>query len=198
MIQKYLPQTKPHFRDGSHPDDWWFDSTFNGTSVLGYGDSLKLVDAEKRIISDGKPVTTSNMVAELPFGFWVELLNKEYEQSIIVPALQTTMKTLRKTRQDQGWLRDNFGRLRDLRNRASHHRPIFHRTDLTELNQVAWSVSRELQGFFVSPLRPICRFKSVFELDKEAEITSLREQIRTGFYEPHRKVTAADQEHPAK
>ena len=187
MVKQYLPTVRPHFPGGEHPDDWWFDAEFEGKPFLKYEDKIKVDDVVRQLEKAGKRVTTARVVAELSFAFWVELLNSGYTEPIVVPALKTTLRGLPDEKKRQGWLRDNFGKLRDLRNRISHHEPIFERHDLDQLRRLAWLTSAEIQRYFVYPLHPMCRFVEVAGTDLKDETNKLKARIDRDFFQPNRK-----------
>lgn len=100
--------------------------------------------------------------------------------------LQTTMKRLPNSKKSQGWLRGHFEDLRLLRNRVTHHEPIFDRDDLAELHSVGWQTAWELEPFFCSVLRPACRFSLVTVGKLGVEREELKAQIRSEIYEKYR------------
>ncbi len=205
MVKHYVTQAKPHFpagslpddwwyphfQDGSRPDDWWFESEFEGQRFLKLQDLGKVKDVVAQLEKASKKVTTPRVVADLSFGFWVELLNSNYTESIVVPTLLTTMKNLPADKKTQGWLRDNFGKLRDLRNRVGHHEPIFQRNDLRDLRKMAWNTANEIQQFFVYPIHPMCRFKEVAAADLKAQAGALKGRLEKDWYEPYKKKEEA-------
>lgn len=72
----------------------------------------------------GTDPCTDDIVAELPFGFWVSLLSRRYDRHLWVPALYKAFPGYRGTRES---LRDNFETMRLFRNRIMHHEPVHHR-----------------------------------------------------------------------
>lgn len=72
-----------------------------------------------------KEVTTGRLIAELSFGFWTGLLSREYEQ-ILWPRLTKRVFANAPTREQyRKHLFHRFRRIRDMRNRAFHHEPIW-------------------------------------------------------------------------
>lgn len=67
---------------------------------------------------------TSHIVAELPFGFWLALLNKEYHQTLWIPFLHKSFPKAKRTRSD---IHSHLDHIRIFRNRIAHHEPIFAR-----------------------------------------------------------------------
>lgn len=106
-----------YFPDGTLAEsDWWLSHEVHGKRILVDRDWEKVVDAYNKVPKNGQPVTP-RVVAELSFGFWVELLNPIYDQTIVIPMLGTTMRKVQaknRSNRNRGWLRLWFGRFRDL------------------------------------------------------------------------------------
>jgi len=160
MVEQYLSTSLPHHPDGSFPDEWWFDATTKLGALLDGRDYKKVEDAKAKL--KGRPVTTPQVVAELNFGFWVDLLNPEYERTVVRPMLGTTMRRLKTGNRTQGWLRQHFAELRDLRNRVMHHEAIYEMTDLQHLNHLAWQVCKEVDPYMTNLLYRADRFDRVW------------------------------------
>lgn len=64
-----------------------------------------------------------DVVAQLPFGFWVSLLSGTYHQSLWIPALHRAFQRRPVRRQ----LRSDFDHVLKLRNRIMHFEPIHYR-----------------------------------------------------------------------
>ena len=78
-------------------------------------------------------MTPGRLVSVLGFGFWVSLCKRPYEQGRMAgPGLWPKLATkgfphLAKTRQTRSQIFHALDPLRDLRNRASHHEPVWDR-----------------------------------------------------------------------
>ena len=76
-----------------------------------------------------RPITQDRMVQEMSFGFWVSLLNSEYETlfhklgSRVFPGLPKSSRT-------RSVVSNRFNMIRQLRNRIFHFRRIWNRPDL--------------------------------------------------------------------
>ncbi|WP_282686763.1 MULTISPECIES: Abi family protein [unclassified Streptomyces] len=83
-------------------------------------------DAEAQLRRRGKGSAACDVVATLPFGFWVSLLSRggrgNYDMKYWNPALRHCFKGVR--RQD---LHDRLEVMRTLRNRIAHHERVSHR-----------------------------------------------------------------------
>lgn len=65
-----------------------------------------------------------DVVANLPFGFWVALISSDYDRYLWVPALHRAFPYYHGRRKT---LHDNFDAMRRFRNRIMHHEPVHHR-----------------------------------------------------------------------
>src|SRR5918999_99239 len=72
----------------------------------------------------GRVPGSDDIVAELPFGFWVSLLSRYYDRFLWVPALHRAFRDCPETRRA---LHDGLLSLVLLRNRIMHHEPVHHR-----------------------------------------------------------------------
>jgi len=188
MCLKYPPSQKASFPNGAPADgQWWFDAATTGGSLLQARDYLRVKEAFDKAAKTGS-VSTPRVVAELPFGFWVELLNSSYDEKLVVPLLGSTMKKVQRDNprnRTHGWLRSTFGQIRDLRNRVSHHEPIIARKDLDFTWEIAWLISSQTYPVATSVLKKSCRYRLVksaqwHDQEKEirAEVNDLFERFR--------------------
>lgn len=81
-------------------------------------------DAKDNIKRNNGTIDTPHIVAELSFGFWVSLLNKQYHQTLWIPALGKAFPHAHRKRTD---IHDELNHVRLLRNRIAHHEPVFNR-----------------------------------------------------------------------
>lgn len=161
MIQTYLPFAGARFPDGQPADDeWWFDVEVRGESLLNEKDWERVTEAYNNLPKNGKPITP-RVIAELPFDFWVRLLASSYDEKLVVPMLQTTMKDVQKSNtsnRTHKWLKDRFGEIKDVRNRVFHHEPVYHLSDLQFIKDMSWQLSKEVSPWFHMTTYPACRF----------------------------------------
>lgn len=71
----------------------------------------------------GKPVTAGDVIANLSFGFWRELLKSRYDRHIWNKQLVTAFPHLPANKNNQD-IYDRINKIIKLRNRISHHEPI--------------------------------------------------------------------------
>lgn len=98
----------------------------------------KQVDsAIKDIAQMGKQITPNRVISGLTFGFWTQLLNRYYEnpkgghKTLLWPHLTRTVFPYAPAHFERKEICDQFYRIKDLRNRLSHHEAIwkFHYDD---------------------------------------------------------------------
>ncbi|AXU00198.1 Abi family protein (plasmid) [Klebsiella pneumoniae] len=95
-----------------------------------------LIDqARDTIVAEGKTITPARVIAGLSFGFWTTLLGTKYEdsksQSLLWPTLENVVFPHRPVGHNMSDIRQAFHRIRELRNRLSHHEALwkFHYDD---------------------------------------------------------------------
>ena len=91
--------------------------------------------AAQRLGRRGKPCEAGRLVAELSFGFWTALFDVRYEQDrVLWPRLfgQKIFAHAPRQQRSRKALSPLLNRVRHLRNRAFHHEPIWHWSDLTD------------------------------------------------------------------
>lgn len=99
--------------------DWWKSAPLQNRHLA----KVRGAEAEARK-RKGTKTSADDVVAELPFGFWVSLLSRAYDRDFWVPALHRAFPRYRGNRRT---LHDEFEAMLLLRNRISHHEPIQHR-----------------------------------------------------------------------
>ncbi len=138
-IDGQMSQRQTRLRRESH---WIFDEHHE----LGRSDGrrphtrpyVEVNSAIRRVERNGMPVDAGQVISELPFGFWHQLVSKG--QMSIWPDLVGAFPQMR-TR-SQRPVSNAVGDLRRLRNRIGHH----HRIYSLDLNRF-FETSRELCGF---------------------------------------------------
>ena len=107
----------------------WYDGT---PPILQARQQDLVAEAKATLRAAGKPIAPGRLVAELPFGFWTSLFNVYYETKsggdprlwprLLRPAFPHIPRHIRTRRTISRALND----VRHLRNRVSHHEPIWH------------------------------------------------------------------------
>lgn len=85
--------------------------------------------AKKQIIKRNENITANKVIAELTLGFWVRLLNAEYEL-VLWKSLRKAFPYIEKTKRKRNNISAPINKIRNFRNRVFHHEPI------------SWSVSK--------------------------------------------------------
>lgn len=79
--------------------------------------------AKRHIVNRGETITASKVVAELTLGFWVRLLNAEYER-VLWKSLRKAFPYLEKAKRQRHVVSAPINKIRNFRNRIFHHEPI--------------------------------------------------------------------------
>ena len=79
--------------------------------------------SKRHLTKRGEIITSSKVVAELTLGFWVRLLNAEYEL-ILWKSLRRGFPFMPKTNRTRHNVSSPINKIRNLRNRIFHHEPI--------------------------------------------------------------------------
>lgn len=101
---------------------------YNPKIKFSHSQAQSISQAKEALLRENKPLTSSNIIATLSFGFWTGLLSSKYETSLWRTCLYKTF-----VNKSSPFLRKNthqeFDLIRILRNRIAHHEPIL-RADL--------------------------------------------------------------------
>ncbi len=125
-----------------------------------------IAEAEQKILSQRKTVTADKIIAELNFGFWNRLFNRNYTGLLWKPWRLIFKNTPKHLRQ-RDTIADYLFRIRKLRNRIYHYEPIFRNLQDVEkqynemLSFIAW-LDRDLPKL----LDDIDRFKEILKKAK--------------------------------
>jgi hypothetical protein len=97
----------------------WYESCAIGGSELA-----SVETAKSKIVTKGKVVTPSRLVAELTFGFWVALTARRYHSTLWMPHVRKAFPQKNLGRRDAF---DRLSAIRLLRNSVAHHECILNR-----------------------------------------------------------------------
>ena len=96
--------------------------------------------AKKHIANRDETITPNKVVAELTLGFWVRLLNAEYELVLWKP-LRKAFPYLEKAKRQRHKVSAPVNKIRNFRNRVFHHEPISWNLDnLMEIHEMIFEV----------------------------------------------------------
>lgn len=118
--------------------DW-----LNSNSPLLANELIKVQEAESSLRRQGKSIAPGRLIAELSFGFWTSLLGSNYEQIFWPRLLHKAFPNLPASPHRRHHVARRFTVIRHLRNRISHHEPIWNRQNLAQehsdlMGAVAW------------------------------------------------------------
>lgn len=105
---------------GKGRDDW-----YNETALLDDPEIEMIVNAKSNIQRALKTETPGRVIAELTFGFWLQLMTARYEKTLWVPHIHKCFPKV--ARPDRNLIYTRFNKIRILRNRVAHHERIIHR-----------------------------------------------------------------------
>lgn len=104
---------KQHFNDA-----YWFKNNLP-VEFLPF-----VADASQKLILQHKTITADRLIAELSFGFWNRLFNRNYTSLLWKPLRLIIQNTPKHVRQ-RDKIADALYRIRSLQNRIYHYEPIF-------------------------------------------------------------------------
>ncbi len=130
---------------------WWTHPVF--TELLGSKGKGIVLRAVRQLDQQGLPIDSGRVTASLSFGFWENMLLPKYSAALWNP-LHPHFPDFPE-RFDQAMLFDRIGGVCTLRNRISHHEPIFDRNisgDYTKTMELIGWLSNEKAVW----IRPHC------------------------------------------
>lgn len=122
----------------------WLDAD---PTLLEPAEAGSVEDAKELLARAKKPLTTGRLISKLGFGFWVSLCKRPYEQGrgggpALWPSLATIgFPFLTAKGRTRAQVFHRLEKIRDLRNRVSHHEPIWDRDLLKAHNEVLETLS---------------------------------------------------------
>lgn len=99
----------------------WYLRIYSENGLRNLRSSINI--AERHIINRNEAVTANKVIAELTLGFWVRLLNAEYERVLWKP-IRKVFPFLEKSQRQRNNVSAPINKIRDFRNRVFHHEPI--------------------------------------------------------------------------
>lgn len=140
--------------------DWWDERAF-----LEIAQPFQVSDiqvATNRILNRQNPLCTGQIVASLSFGFWSGMMDGEYNIPIWSRHLRGSFPHL-PARRERKHVAARAKKINKLRNRISHHEPIFQMNISQEhadiLEFIGWICPQKLEW-----IRPSCRMPSVLRM----------------------------------
>ena len=125
-------------------DELWFDSILTGSGPE------QLAEAKRRLREDNKDETADEIVARLNLGLWTHLFNRRYEGILWPQLLGDVFPHIPRKIRTRKILSSKLNKFRRLRNRISHHEPIWNVANLPDthreiLEVIGW-ISPEMQS----------------------------------------------------
>ena len=124
-------------------DAYWFEY------VLVRYEQRKLQEVKQRLASTVGVPTADQIIADCSFGFWTSLFNTDYEGLIWPKLLQPVFPHAPRRIRTRNVVSRKLNKFRKLRNRISHHEPIWYWGDLhithQEILEVIGWISPEMQ-----------------------------------------------------
>lgn len=133
----------------------------------------QVLEAENKILSSRKQVTSGRLISELTFGFWTTLFNRKYAPVLWKPLHRVFHQMPAKERQ-RAIISPKLNTIRTFRNRIYHYEPIS--WDFDELEK-HYKIIYEVIGWLEPDLIPWTKELDDFttELDKAKRILGLLE-----------------------
>jgi hypothetical protein len=109
---------------------WYSSAAFIKSLQARHAEDLRaLVRLEQN--SRGKDFSVDHVIAGLKFGFWVQLLSKQYDKWLRARDIQLTFPNI-SSAHDRSYIHTRVDQLRVFRNKVAHHYAIFDRDPLKE------------------------------------------------------------------
>lgn len=158
----------------------WFDTP----GLLGQTE-IDSVDTAKRMLTKArKPMTAEGVVSELNFGFWTTIMSRQHMSNdpssstdYLKPwprLLKQTFPHVPKQELTRSKLSAPLNKIRVLRNRISHHEPIWYQPDLKATYLDTKRMCRWLSPAMAEVMDTIDRFPEVYAEGSKAHHASLQ------------------------
>ena len=163
-------------------NEYWFeDSWTDGARLLEPLQYEQVEDARSKLRKRKSPETPGRIVAELSFGFWVNLFNRPYEEKIWslnnYALLRIVFPDSRRRDRRRSLLRDRFAAINDLRNRVFHYEPIEYRKTLGKehadiLQAIGW-----ISPVMRDSIKLYDRFPDVYRTGREHVEATIKQHL---------------------
>lgn len=100
--------------------DWW--EAWTGQACFSW-QCGQIASAKSKLTRNGENITPDKIVAELAFGFWSSLFNKNFQQ-VLWGDLRLVFPRCPRPLRQRGTVAAALNQLRDLRNRVFHHEQL--------------------------------------------------------------------------
>ena len=137
--------------------DWWENEAF--LNIVDRERRSNLETVQSRIKNRRISLSTGQIVAGLSFGFWVGMLQRRYNPDVWGAQLRLAFPNLPQTENRNSLFRA-AGAVSHLRNRISHHEPIFKR-DISADYSTMMALLNWISPATHDWVRPHCRVQEV-------------------------------------
>lgn len=118
----------------------WYETFANTPGLRNLNSNINT--AKRHISSRNETISPNKVVAELTLGFWVRLLNTEYER-ILWKGLRKAFPFIPKSERQRKNVSSPVNKIRNFRNRVFHHEPIAWRLEkLEEIHKQLYLTTR--------------------------------------------------------
>jgi hypothetical protein len=142
-------------------EDWLFST--GAKAALRESAQQDVLKVISRLQKDKKAVTTPRIIAGLSLGFWVFLFSRHYDFIFWRKNLASTFPNLPKKECRRSLIQEKLLRIWHLRNRVSHHEPIWNNLNLRQDHDtILWliaSLSQEMQPL----IQRVDRFQGIYD-----------------------------------
>ena len=115
-------------------------------------DSLRKIDEAKKILfKRAEPISKSKIIAELSFGFWVNLFKKPYEMKLRTKDIQKIFTNLPPKKEkmiNREVIYKELNHIRNFRNRVFHYEKVINKNNYNqifkEIDEVLFYFDKEL------------------------------------------------------
>lgn len=118
------------FADYLNDPNWLMN--YSNHSLIHNRERKKIEDALKELSKKKKPIEEGRIIAELNFGFWVNLFDRPYTD-VHLKTGKDQFPNATAPQRNIAKLRTDLNQIRFLRNRIFHYEPIWHWNNLEEL-----------------------------------------------------------------
>lgn len=161
----------------------WYDEP----GLLQQQELDSIAEARRKLTEAGRPDSPGRIVSELSFGFWTRVLSRRYyspNAEHLKPWPRLTRRAFAHVPNKQrfhtqlaAWLNE----IRTLRNRASHHEPIWHYRDLNDQYQRAKNMASWLAPAVAMSMEHIDRFPTVL---RDGSVVHHQALVAIGDWDP--------------
>ena len=124
----------------------------------------KVNESLNKLKRSKKPIETSNLIAELSFGYWTSLFTSHYEflwrEKNLLRVAFPNMPRYKLKRKN---ISIELNKIRGLRNRIFHYEPIWHWSDLPEHHKRISSVIQWMNNETYNLLKSVDTFPIIFK-----------------------------------